>query len=57
MKTNIMSVELVEWAELASCMKSPVASNLASLLRSLSELSDAELLTLELPVMVKLRLM
>ena len=45
-----MSVELTEWAELASTVKSPVGSNLASLLRSLSQLSDAELLSLELPV-------
>ena len=46
-----MSVELTEWAELASTVKSPVASNLASLLRSMSELTDAELLALELPVL------
>ena len=48
--SNIMSVELTEWSELASTVKSPVGSNLASLLRSMSELSDAELLSLELPV-------
>lgn len=50
MKPNIMSAELTEWAELASNVKSPVASNLASLLRSMSELTDSELLSLELPV-------
>ena len=48
--SNIMSVELTEWSELASTVKSPVGANLASLLRSLSQLSDAELLSLELPV-------
>ena len=45
-----MSVELTEWAELASCVESPVGANLASLLRSLSQLSDAELVSLELPI-------
>lgn len=48
--SNIMSVELTEWAELASTVKSPVGANLASLLRSMALLSDAELLSLELPV-------
>lgn len=51
MTSNIMSGELRIWAELASLVKSPVASNLASLLRSMSELTDAELLALELPVL------
>jgi hypothetical protein len=48
---NIMSVELTEWAEIAACVKSPVASNLASLLWSMSQLSDPELLSLQLPVL------
>lgn len=48
--SNTMSAELTEWANLASTVKSPVASNLASLLRSMSELTDSELLSLELPV-------
>jgi hypothetical protein len=45
-----MSVELTEWAELAATVKSPVGSQLSSLLRSMSQMSDAELLSLELPV-------
>lgn len=45
-----MSVELTEWAALTSCVKSPVGSNLASLLRSMALLTDSELLALELPV-------
>jgi len=48
--SNIMSVELTEWAALACNVKSPVAANLSSILRSMSQLSDAELLQLELPV-------
>lgn len=39
-----MSVELTEWAELASSVESPVAANLISLLRSMAEMTDAELL-------------
>ena len=48
--SNSLSPTLTEWAALASNVKSPVAANLASLLRSMSQLSDAELLSLELPV-------
>lgn len=48
--SNIMSAELIEWSELCKTVKSPVAANLTSLLRSMSALTDPELLNLELPV-------
>ena len=48
--SNSLSLTLIAWAESASMIKSPVAANLSSLLRSMSQLSDAELLSLELPV-------
>ncbi len=48
--SNIMSAELTEWAELASTVESPVASNLASLLRSLSELTDSQLAAAKIAV-------
>jgi hypothetical protein len=50
MSNNIASNQLEQWAECASLVKSPVTSNLASLLRSMAMLTDAELLALELPV-------